>query len=188
MQKNTIFSFIVWDNVSRLPFPEEVKQIMGEVNWPEFEWQVQGLPIPFARYSVLDGKVLYLDELADGTSKTERVEKFTGKVLITAMIQDKNIEDGYNYIVSFLVTFLKGEFVEAELDKKLKHSAKEYEAAFGLFQTKMKQIMTRQNKWWFRFIYVPWAIVIRFISYCLLLFLNTSHRVIVTVVEKLTPF
>jgi hypothetical protein len=180
------FSFLTWENVSNIPLPHEVREITKELDWSKQDWQVQGLPIPFARYSILDGKTLYLDELPNGEAKTQKMDDFTGKILIASFFIDKNPE-GFNYFVTYVVTLFKGEVVEVSEHSVNKQPVQEYNAAFNDFTAHMRQIMKRHQSWWYKWLYLPYALTFRAIAYGIITVLDFLKFIIVMIVKTLTP-
>ena len=99
MQPDMPFSLIVWEDVSNLPFPDEVKKITTAINWNEFEWHASGLPYPMAKFTMSGGKNLYLSELPNGEIKVKKAADFTGDIIMAGFFVDEDEAGEYNYFV-----------------------------------------------------------------------------------------
>lgn len=187
MQTDMPFSLIVWEDVSNLPFPDEIKNITSTVNWNEFEWHVSGLPYPFAKFTMSGGKNLYLSELPNGEIKVRQLTDFTGDIIMAGFFVDEANIGEFNYFVNFRITILKGSVVDVKVDKLQKQPSKEYQEAMSDFNNNIKRIMSISSSWWFRWLYRPWFLCVRAIGFGVLFVLKFFKDVTVWVVSRLTP-
>lgn len=178
---------IVWDDIVNLPFPEEVKETIKDVDWNGYEWHASGLPVHAAKYSMVGGKNLYLSELPNGETKVEKAEHFTGNILMAGFFVTKNEADGSNYFVNFVVTILKGEVVEVKLNQMKRQPFKEYELAMKDFNNNIRKSMIVTNSWWFKWLYRPWFLTVRSGAYVLLFIFSLLKEALIWTVNKLTP-
>lgn len=188
MHQETPFSLIVWTNHNNLPFPTKVLPLLEGVDWEEYVWNAAGLPIQAAKYTMQDGKDLYLSELPNGTIKVEKCEYFTGDIMVIGYFIDKDSDNGTNYIVNFLVTIVKGSVLEVKLYEVKSQSSKEYTLALNDFNNKIEKIIKISNSRLFMFFYKPWFIVVRIFSWLILSCLRFLHMGIAWIVTKLTPY
>ena len=187
MQDEVQHSFLIWDNVDNLPFPPEVKALTTKMKWDEYEWHTAGLPIPLAKYSMSDGKMLYLSELPNGNCKTERMTDFTGNIAIGGFFVNEEDSDGWNYFVTFIVTILKGDFVEAKILRIDKQPYQAYANACEEFKQSAERVARIVNAWWFKYLYRPWFMTIRFLGFIALCILKFISNTVIWTVRKLTP-
>ena len=180
-------SLIVWDTVENLPFPPEVKALTTKVKWDEYEWHVAGLPIPLAKYSMCEGKILYLSELPNGESKTERMLDFTGNIAMGGFFVDEENIDGWNYFITFIVTILKGDFVESKVLMIDKQPCQVYRDVCEGFKQSAERVARISNSFWFKWFYRPWFMTIRFLGFITLWILKFISNAIIWTVRKLTP-
>jgi hypothetical protein len=185
MQDNTNYSFLVWDNTSKVPFTNNVKELIKNVKWDDQDWQVFGLPLTLAKYYILDGKVLYLQETPDGTAVTEK-QNFTGDTIIGTYFLNDDL-DGDNYFISFTVTFLKGEIVDIQLFAEEKQSVLEFKKIVDFQENKAKKRLKRQSSYWYRFLYFPYCFIIQSIAFILIIILNGLEFIIRKITKLLTP-
>ena len=187
MQNETPYSLLVWENISNLPFPKEVKELIKEIKWDKFEWHALGLPVPFAKYNVTDGKELYLSELPDGEIKVERLDEFTGNILMGGYFMDDENAEGFNYFVNFVATIIKGGVSEVKVHQIHKQPVKEYQDAMMDFQNHIEKVAKRSSSWWYKWLYCPWHAIVYTIGYSLLFILKFFKATVVTIVKFLTP-
>ncbi len=181
------FSLIVWENAGELPFPKEVRELVAQINWDEYEWHITGLPHPFAKYSMSGGKKLYLSELPDGSIKIEQDTSFTGKVLLAGFFTNDKDEEGNNYFINFLVTILNGEVIDVQLDKVQSQTVKSFKIAMQDFNDNIRKVMAISNSWWFKWLYRPYFLAVRGVAYVLLFILGFIRGAVVWTTQKLTP-
>lgn len=180
------YSLLVWDDASSIPFPEEVKEVVKNVEWNKLEWNVVGLPIGFAKYS-LSGKTLYLEETPSGQVTIEK-QDFTGDVRMASyFVNEKEGEDDYNYFVEFQVTFVKGEVSEIVWKKTHRQLCKEYKAQLGHFQNEVKKKVKMASSFWYKWIYGPYFFIVRGIGTVFVFILSLLINIIWRVVKLLTP-
>lgn len=187
MPTNIQFNLLTWDNISNLPFPPEVQEIISDVKWDEFEWHVAGLPLLSAKYNMLDGKILYLAELPDGEPKIQKLDTFTGNVLLSAFFLNEKDKDGFNYYVNFLVTIIRGAVDVVALSQVDKQPVKEYLEAMEDFEKDIKRVTGICEAWWFKWLYRPYFLSIRFIVFVICFILRFIQNAIIWVATQLTP-
>ena len=178
---------MVWDDISNLPFPQEILEIIKNIKWDEFEWHAFGLPIPFAKFNMAGGKKLYLVELPDGSVKVQELSDFTGNISIGGFFVDEVNVDGYNYFIQFIVTICKGEVLEIRVNNINKQPACEYRDAIKDFQANVSRVVRISESWWFKWLYRPWFLSVRFVGYVILFLLKLFKDITVWVARKLTP-
>jgi hypothetical protein len=186
MQESIQSNLLIWDNITNIPFPKDTLEIIKNVDWSQYIWQTIGLPIPFAKYSIVEGKSLYLDEMPDGTTNLKRCE-FTGDILMSGFFVDEKKEHGYNYLLTFIVTILKGNVIEVSLKEEQKQDLESYEKAYLLFEKKFNKNFKILNSKTYKYIYIPYSIILRTISYFIIWLLNLLVKGIVYITNKLTP-
>lgn len=182
----TAYSILLWEDISNLPFPKEVRAITKAIKWDEFEWHVIGLPEENAKYSMVGGKTLYLNEMPDGDIKIEKCTDFTGNIFVGGYFVDEDV-DGNNYLLAFRVTIVKGELLEIAVDRLNKQSSKEYKDALNDFQNRMNHMKKVSESFWFKYLYRPWYLLVRGISFSVLFILKTIKDVVVWITNHLTP-
>jgi hypothetical protein len=187
MQETMPYSLLVWDDVSNLPFPDEVKPILGAVKWDEFEWHAAGLPMPYAKYGMTGGKSLYLAEQPDGNIKIEKMSEFTGNISIGGFFVDDTNPEGFNYFVNFIVTIVKGEVIEIVMNHLQKQPVKDYQDAMANFQRDISKIIKISDSFWFKWLYRPWFFIVRGIGFCFLFVIKLFKDIVIGTVKFLTP-
>lgn len=186
MQQKTNWNFLIVEDIKGIPFSNDCKRILHNTNFSNYLWQTYGLPIPFATYALVDGKSLYLDALPGGETKVEK-SNFTGDILMSGFFIDEKKEYGYNYLVTFLVTILKGEIVEIILDKEEPQDIEDYERAYKLFEYNYLKNLKMFNSWLYRWIYAPYAIIIRKSALFLVLILECIIKAIYYIARLIAP-
>lgn len=183
------YSLLVWDDAKNLPIPAEIQEITKDIKWEKFEWHVVGLPTADAKYSVVDGKTLYLSELPNGDCKTEKMSDFTGNISIGGYFVDDNTmtQDGFNYFVNFIVTILKGEIVEVKLYKVNKQPIVEYKAVMADFEKDIDRVIRISSSWWFKYLYRPWFLTVRSIGFVCVWIIKLINDGFVWFINFLTP-
>lgn len=185
MQAAMNYSLLVWDNVKNIPFPEEVKTTIANVDWSKYEWHVVGLPLSFAKYSLSDGKTLYLEEFPLGIQSLNK-EEYTGDVAVASYFihPDKN---GDNFLVGLRVTLLKGEVVEVTVEKIQRQSNIEYQEQLSRMQEGIRINIAKYNSWWFRWLYKPWAWTVRLVATIIIYIFKICAAIVGQVAFWLTP-
>jgi len=181
---------MVWEDTSNLPFADDVREFTKNTEWDKYEWQVLGLPVPFAKFVMSGGKTLYISELPDGRVKLRRLTDFTGQIAMSGMFlaeDNKEVASEFNYFVSFVVTICKGEVVEVELANVHKQPIEEYKQVMADFKLRVSRLTRISRSWWFYWLYRPWSLVVRSIGIGILWILKFFKDVVVWVVSRLTP-
>lgn len=177
---------MIWEDTSNLPFPTDIKPLLKDIKWDQFEWHVFGLPVPFGKFSMSGGKTLYLSELPNGVVKVEKMSDFTGNIAMGGYFLDDS-EDGYNYFVQFVVTICKGEVLEVNVHTVQKQPVQEFRHAMEDFQANVNKVIKRTESWWFKWLYHPWFLVVRGIGFVFLFLIKVARDIVVWIVKKLTP-
>ena len=187
MQNETPYSLITWDNVSNLPFPKEIKDISASIQWDKFEWHAIGLPVENAKYNMSGGKSLYFCESPNGDIKVEFQSSFTGDILIGGYFVNQEDKDGYNYFINFIVTILQGEVKNVEVHQLTKQLVKEYDSVMEEFQNDIRRVAKITSSWWFKYLYRPWFLMVRGITYATLFVIKLINDAIVWFAKLITP-
>jgi hypothetical protein len=151
----TTSNLLSWDDISKIPFPDETKEVAYCINWKEVIWQTFGLPIHLAKYSIVGGVQLYLDELADGTAHVTKQE-FTGEIVASILMLDEANIGTYHYVVVFSLTFFKGELKEVIHLNLERFNKEDYKRNFNEFEVKYKKNIKIVTSWWFKWLYRPY--------------------------------
>ena len=186
IQNLTTSNFLLFEEISKIPFPAEVKYLIPTINWKETLWQTFGLPIMSAKYSLVSGKMLYLEELPEGTIKVLK-QDFTGEVVASAMMLDaRNLGDNH-YIVSFVLTFLKGELIDIKFLQLETINKIVYEYNFKIFETKYKKNFRIRTSWWYLWLYRPYKYFIKVIFFIPLSIIFCVRWSLVKLLKLITP-
>lgn len=186
MQNAMNYNLIVWEDVSNIPFPEEVKTVIQSVKWAEYPWQAWGLPIIGAKYTLSGGKALYLEELPTGKVALSKQE-LTGEIFVANYFVNETDPTGYNYFIEFKVTLLKGEVIEVSLVKFDKQLASDYKAEMLDFSNKFQKNLKRVNSWWYKWLYRPWYYGVRVPAYILVMILSFFRWLVIWFSKLITP-
>ena len=185
MQENIPYNLIVLERGIELPFPKYLTNIPPKDILAQYEWHSYGLPYIEAKYSIIDNN-LYLTELPNGETKIERNTEFTGKVMIAGFfLNEKEGED--NHFLSFKITFLEGVVIKVELDNCSSQDANVYKQANMEFNKNLAEVMQISNSWWFKYLYRPWFIFVRFVAYVIISGLTIINNILVKFFSLLTP-
>lgn len=177
----------MWEDVTKIPFPKQVAELISKIDWNKYEWNITGLPVAEGKYIMGEGKSLYLSELPDGTVKIQRDDSFTGKVFLVGFFQDETNEEGYNYFIDFLVTILNGEVLNVELHKVTEQSVKEFKKSLEDFNAGVKKSIEQHNAWWYKYLYLPWYFAVRGLGYIAICILNFIKTCVFWLVTQATP-
>ena len=178
------FNFLTWDSPN-LPFPEEVKPLLAGTDLSEVLWNVTGLPVHGAKYSILFNQ-LYLEEDPTGQASVHK-EDFTGEFIIGGLFVNQNVEEP-SYMVTFLVKALNGEVVGIELHGNKNYDTKEYNQYINDFSDKVKKKIYRQQKWWYKWLYTPYMFVVRGIALLVCYLLILLKVIVEKIALFLTPY
>ena len=187
MQDEAQYSLLVWEDVSNLPLPDEIKKVTQTVKWDQFEWHAVGLPISQAKFSMSGGKVLYLSELPNGEVKVKKLSEFTGRIAFSGFFIDEESIGEFNYFITLIATIVKGEVIEVEVSDFNKQPLDEYKDAIKVFEKKLNHVMRTANAWWFKWLYRPWFFVVRGLGYVALWILNLFRICVIRCVKWITP-
>jgi hypothetical protein len=173
------FNYLVWED-SNIPFPEEIKPLIDS-NFYERTWNSAGLPVHGGRYSVTNG-VLYLEQ-----DSGVREQDFTGTVIIGTYVEstDPNAD---SFLCSFKVVFVKGRVDSVEVQRIDRQNTGEYQRQVYDKQTEIGKIFSRRAKWWYRWLYAPYYLVVRSSALVLIWVLNLPIILISKVAQLLTPW
>ncbi len=172
---NYSYNFLIWDNPSNLPFPEEMVGIIKDVKWGEYLWNSSGFPSNGATYSLLNGKTLYQETNSSGEAKVEKLD-FSGDIYLASYFlnseilnnKDINVEDLSNFLVTFKATLLKGELVDVSLFNFQKQPYQEYQATLNKYSENLKTIVNREKTFWYKYLYFPYRFCVRATSMCII--------------------
>jgi hypothetical protein len=183
----TTLNFLQWEDSHKLPFPEEVKELVNSFNWEDFVWNSSGLPINEATYSLNGWKHLYYE--ADPTGKTviQKQDDFNGEIFFWGYFVSPDKEEGTNYLITFKAVFLKGELIEVVLDNVQKHSSKTYTETINKLNEDFSKRLKRSTKWWYKYIYKWYSVFVRSIAYCLVWLCLKAKDLITYLALKITP-
>lgn len=184
-QKGITLNFLVWENINTLPLTEDLKVITKEYDWSEFVWNTLGLPIKYAKYSLVDKK-LYLQELPDGKTKIQQ-DNFTGKIRMGGYIINRVHQDGNNYLLGFDVTFCNGEMIEVIMTECLPQPFVDYAKQLEKFNTNKAKIIKRYTSFWYRYLYLPYRIITRLLFYVPITLVWLIYLLLVKILKVITP-
>ena len=136
-----------------------------------------------------DWNFLIIDDINRIPFSEACIEKsnFTGDILISGFFIDEKKEFGYNYLVTFLVTILKGEIVDIILESEESQDLEDYERAYKLFEYNYEKNLKMFNSWFFRKIYTPYAITVRNVALFLVWILQGIIKIICKVAKFIAP-
>jgi hypothetical protein len=173
-----------WDEPIGVPFPEHLRLLVESIDWKSTTWQSFGLPVHLGKYSIV-GKLLYLDELADGTQKVVR-EEITGTIYASVLLMD-NIDFGTShYAITFSITFVKGEILEIKLAELQSLDKVEYNKNIQNFQNSFKKKLKFKNSWFYKNIYIPYYFILKAIFFIPLWILMSLQYLVVGLFKLLT--
>jgi len=181
MTNSQQFSYLLWDDPSNIPFPEEMKYHLEKIDWTTFQWIIFNLPIIGSVFHMLDGKVLYLNSLPNGDPKVER-QVFTGEIIIGHFFVDDN-KEGDNFFLTFQVTIIDGNVSDIKRQECIRSPAKDFYDA----EEKASQIRQRQNSWWYKFFYSPWKFLVRNMAQMIMIILGIVEYFVVKIANFLSP-
>lgn len=187
MQEKTPFSFLVWEDASNLPLPEEIREITKDIAWDTYEWHTFGLPIDQAKYAMNGGKTLYQTELPDGQTQVQQMQDFTGRIAFSGYFVDEKQVSGFNWFISMIATIVKGDVLEVSVHQCQRQPVEEYKAAMDDFQIQIRRVINRRNSWWFKWLYRPWFYFIRTFCMVFVTILKILKDAVIWCTQKLTP-
>jgi hypothetical protein len=183
MQQGITYNLLVWDSsAASFPFPKEIAQHAANIKWDEYVWNASGLPTHGALYSVVGNK-LYFEEHPDGKVELKQID-FTGEFLLGTVLM---LKDNPTFFICFKISVLKGEVMDVELHTQKSYEEQEYQNYVNGYSENVKKIISRQNKWWYRYLYLPYMIVVRTIGWLACGLLRFIAGLIAHVVLWLTP-
>jgi hypothetical protein len=183
MQIGTTYNFLVWDS-PELPFPKESLHLLNGVNLSEILWNTSGLPEDGAKYSITNN-ILYREEKADGKIDVER-QDFTGEFIVGCLLLSKVTEES-SYMITFSVTAFKGEIKEIILANKKRLETSDYIKYVADFTKKVKKAAETSQKWWYRWLYIPYHISVRVVATIICAILLLINKLITKIAFWLTP-
>ena len=185
-QTITTSNFLIWDKIDKVPFPKETLGLVEKLDLKDTPWQTFGLPINFGKYSLLDGRFLYLEELPNGLIKIQK-ETFTGEIEASVFLYDKYNISNTHYIVVFNLIFFKGELTDIIFIKNQNIDKNIYQEGFKDLQFKIKKELMMKRSWFFKKIYIPWRFCINYIFVVLLFIVEITKFLLMKLLEFLTP-
>ena len=186
IQKIIKSSFLSFDKPNILPFPNEMNEVIKAIDWKDFLWQAFGFPIGNAKYSLLDGSNLYIDELPSGETKILK-QNFSGQVTIGSIFLDKNVEAQFHYLISFSLILVKGTVMDISVEDFKKLPKAEYEKSFNTFEINFNKKNKIKNSWYFKYLYLPYSFLMEWGFFIIIQLLNLSVRFLMFILKKLTP-
>jgi len=184
MQIGTTFNYLVWSSDKRLPFPEQTESLTAGIDLSSHVWNATGLPVTGALYSV-SGNQLYFEETPEGKTELKR-EEFTGEFIFGGVLLNKD-QEGPSFFLSFRATVLKGDIVEVLLEASQNIETKEYYQNIESLTKKMVQTIKRRRTWWYRWLYWPYMVVVRYVAIFLCWILVILKEIVSRIALFLTP-
>lgn len=186
MLATTTSNWLHWDDISQIKFPPTVQPLIQYMDWSQAIWQTQGLPLNGASYSLVGGKSLYLDNLADGTASVQKQE-FTGRLTASIfLIDEKDLGDSH-YVVGFDLYFENGELMETKTAHLEVIPKNKYEENFKVFEAKYSQNLKIKTSFWYLKIYIPYRYVVRGLFFLPIVIVHFLKFGLVWLMRKLTP-
>lgn len=186
MHNEITYSFLTWENPHNLPIPQEVKHLTDDILWDSFSWEVMGLPENGAEYSLQNGTVLYREASPDGSVALKK-EEFTGTIIVATYLVDQKGGDR-NFLLSFRAVLFKGEIKGVEVEKVIPDD----KTSLNLITEKVNKEIEAENKrlksFWFRFLYLPYKVILRFTGFGIGTILVVCKIVINKIILFLTPY
>jgi len=173
------------NNVSTFPFPEKVKNIISLIDWEKIIWQGMG-QLGDGKYNLIDGKTLYYESDVYGNIKVQKSD-FCGLLEIACFLLNPIETDENNYFLIFNLLFNKGEVIENIFIQYKEFNKKSYQQMTNNIKVAVGKIYKIKNSWWYKYIYVYYAFIIRLIALYICKFLKILHDCIVFITNLITP-
>jgi hypothetical protein len=184
---NQSYNFFICDKPEVLPFPEESKPLIQNINWSEYLFNSSGFPENGATYSLLDGKTLYKEAKANGDTQISK-EDFSGEVLLGSYFVSPDKEEGSNFFLTFKAIFLKGDLIETSLKDCRKQPTKDYDSVVQKYLKNFDKITKRENSWWYKYLYFPYRFCLRMVAMGTIWVLLFLKEWITKITLFLTPY
>lgn len=174
---------LIFEDCSKINFPNEVLSILSKINWNDQFWFVSGLPSENCKYS-FSNELLYLEEDSEGNCIIRKSD-FTGEIFFSTTIINPEPE-GDNYILGFKGIVFKGLLVENELLKFKVQSYQEFEEGFKKYKQDLDKSLKILNSRWYKYLYVPYFSFVKWTFAGAVYLLNKLINLIYFVFEKIT--
>lgn len=174
---------LIFENISKINFPEEVSLILNKINWDIQFWFVSGLPFENCKYC-FSNDLLYLEEDSEGNCLLRKSD-FTGEIFFSTTIINPE-PNGDNYLLGFKGIVFKGLLVENELLKFKIQPHEEYEEGFQKYKKDLDKMFKILNSKWYRFLYVPYFNTVKWTLAGIIFILNKLINFIYILFEKIT--
>ncbi len=184
---NNTFNFLLWEDSIKLPFPQEVRPLLSDIKWDTFYWQCAGLPKNDITYTLTGWRHLYQETDETGKTVIQKQDDFNGDIYFHGYFVNPDKEEGNNYLVTFKATFFKGDLMEVVLFELQKQSTKNYYEKVDIINQDFARRLSWTTKWWYKYLYKWYSIVIRSIAYALVYLCLKLKEVITKIALKITP-
>ena len=181
---NTNFNYLIIEDVQKLSFPKEIKNIISKIDWENQRWIAIGLPRNNCKYCV-SNDFLYFEEDEVGEIELKKTE-FTGEVFFCTTIINPD-KGGDNYVISFEGLFFKGLLSETSLKDFSIQTFEEYENGFKEYYKVIDKKIKTSKALWYRFLYIPYFHCIRSLFLIISWFLNKLIKLAIKTFYLLTP-
>jgi hypothetical protein len=179
----TTSNFLVLED-GKLPLPPEIKSYVADAEIQEIVWNSAGLPVHGGTYCISSG-MLYFEGLVGQDTKIE-AQDFTGEVVFGSFFRNPDSESK-SHQVNFIAVFVKGKLDEIKVDKVIPIDTAAFNKRMEDAQDKIGRKIRRRNSWWYKYLYTPYFVVVRFIGLCGFLALQAINWLLTKIILFLTP-
>lgn len=174
---------LIIEDVSKINFPEEVKNLLDKIDWYNQFWFVSGLPFENCKYC-FSNELLYLEEDAEGNCKIKKSD-FTGEIFFSTTIINPDPKED-NYVLGFKGVVYKGLLAENELLKFNIQSSEEFEKGLVEYKEKLNKTIKILNSRWYKYLYIPYFYIVKWTFAGLVWSLNKLINLLYFIFEKIT--
>ena len=183
MHTNQTHNTLVIESPELLNLPTSVMKEASKVNWSSSAWNVFGLPA-FQSNFCITGNKLYFEHGPDGAVAL-KASDFSGQVIASNVVNPDESENVY--VVTLELTFCKGLLCDSEVIEMKTSPRAEYDKGLNDYIAQQEKVMKTLASFWFRYLYVPYYKIIRWITVGIVFVVESVLRCIVWFVEKITP-
>ena len=184
MFSNDTYNFLRIENVDKIPFPSQIKDNLAGYDWSNHTWNTFGLPAFHSTFTIT-GDQLYFEKDADDNMAL-RKEDWSGQILASCVIPNPN-NCGEVYFLTFELTFCHGTLSAATLKEFKTQPKVDYDTGLVKFQTKLAKSIKLRNSWYFKWLYLPYFYLLKWISVGVVFVVEFILRVFCWIVDLLLP-
>lgn len=181
MHTNQTYNSLVVENLASLNWPDEIKEFIPKIK--ELNWTCIGLPAFDSKFTI-NNQQLYFESGPDDEVRL-RKEEFTGETTATCVVTPESHDKVYILAYSFI--FSKGLLIEHKNLEMKTDSRINYDKGFNEYLAKTAKMGRIVNSWWFKWLYVPYAMIVSGIASAIVVFVQFLLSLFVGFVDRILP-